>query len=51
MDTNSIYENYGLTEKNSKSVKKFFYTEIVKDTDEQNTVIKKVKKILMKKLL
>lgn len=51
MDTNSIYEDYGLVGKNSKIVNKSFYTEIVKDTDEQNTIIKKVKKILMKKLL
>lgn len=51
MDTNSIYEGYNLREKNSKIVNKSFYTEKIKDSDEQNTIIRKLKSILMKKLL
>lgn len=51
MDTNSIYEGHSLREKNIKIINKSFYTEKIKDTDEQKTVITKLKKILNKKLL
>ena len=51
MDTNSIYDGYGLREKNTKVINKSFYTEKIKESDEHEKIIKKLKNILMKKLL
>jgi len=51
MDTNSTYEGYGRREKKCKVVNKSFYTEKVKDSDNEDTIAKKLKSILMKKLL
>ena len=51
MDTNSIYDNHVIREKDCKIINKSFYTEKIKDSNEQETIIKKVKNILMKKLL
>lgn len=51
MDTNSIYEGYGIREKNTKTINKTFYTEKIKNSNEQDSVIKKIKSILSKKLL
>jgi len=51
MDTNSIYEGYRSRENNSKIIEKSFYTEKIKDSNQQDTILKKIKSILMRKLL
>ena len=51
MDINSIDEGYRHEEENYKIINRSFYTEKIKDSDNQNTKIKKLKSILLKKLL